>query len=478
MIVQTYTVKNWVVPLIGLLLVQGILAALYLLHPFLPFLIVIAALSVYLLYFLFMKELFIWIVIMSVASGFDQAGRVIGGITIFHISWFLSMTAMVVYIMHNRGFRLNFATPINKYVFGYIGFSLFSLTYSPNIESGLLYLATTLALFLFFIFVVNFARHESHYKFIIYAMLMANLFISLLAFYQLLNFDPWNIINVTQSASGEKISRSTGTFHDPNVAATYLMIGIIFGMSLLLYSKTSLINKILIIGFSLISFGGMLATFSRTGWLALAAGIFVLLLFQKNKKNIFIVLVSGLAIFASIILFTKYGEFISERIFSIFDVMGDVSIRTRIYMGISGLWMFFDNPVLGIGYRGFPVLYDFYIHPLAPQVLLYMKESHTLVITLLAETGLIGVTIVFLWFKRVFKDNWQLLKKFDDGIMRAVLIGCFANFVALNTNFFFYGSLFPHFDLIWLVLGFIYSIYFISNSRERTDNSAPANSNN
>jgi O-antigen ligase len=414
---------------------------------------------------------------MSLASGFDQAGRVIGGITIFHISWFLSMTAMVIHIVYNRGYKLTISTPINKYVFAYIGFSLFSLTYSPNVESGLVYLATTLALFLFYIFIVNFAWHENHYKTVIYALLMANLLISLLAFYQLLNFDPWNIINVTQSASGEKISRSTGTFHDPNVAATYLMIGIIFGMSLVLYSKTSFINKIFLIGLSMISFGGILATFSRTGWLALASGMFVLLLFQKNKKNILFVLISVLAIFGAIILFTRYGEFISERIFSIFDIMGDVSISTRIYMGISGLWMFLDNPVLGIGYRGFPVLYDFYIHPLAPQVLLYVKESHTLVITLLAETGLIGVTIVFLWFKRVIKDNWNLLKKFDDGVTRAVLIGCFANFIALNTNFFFYGSLFPHFDLIWLVLGFIYSIYHINKSRERVDTATPANNN-
>lgn len=451
----------WKKILIMVLVVEAIIGGLIWIDPLFAVLVPVGLLGFTLFLYVLVQKPFVWISLMIVTSGLDLWGQIAGGITAFHLSWGFGILSAISFYMFYHYDEVKLNTPINKYVFAYVGFSLFSLIYSPNVESGLLFLATTCALFIFYILVLNFIKSKNQFKIIVLLLLATNILIAVVTFYQLLNFDEWNIVNATQAASGEKISRSSGTFHDPNVAATYLMVGIIFSVSIIFYSRESKLLKLFMLGAAFISFMGMLATFSRTGWLSLAVGLFTLLLFQKKKKNILYAFLIFLFLFTAFILFTPYGQFISHRLESLVNLMGDVSIRTRIYMSISGLWMFFDNPVLGVGYRGFPLLYDFYIHPEAPQLLLYVKESHTLIITLLAEGGVLAVGIVFFWFKKVFEDNMALLREFSESdIIRAILIGCFANFVALNLNFFFYGSLFPHFNLIWVIFGLIYSIYY------------------
>lgn len=393
---------------------------------------------------------------MVIGTGLDKSGN-LGGITVFHISWAGALFSAFLFFLFNHGFKLDFTSPINKYVYLYIGFSLFSLIYSPNKESGLLYLATTTALFIAFHYFRNFISQPKHYISIIYTMLFMSVIISLVAFYQLLTFNPWDIATpVELQNSGEKLLRGSGTFDDPNVAATYLMVAILFSLTLVFLTKISVSHKVILIIGSLISSAGMIATFSRTGWISIAAGIFLLSFYIKDRRFVYRMYFGIFIFLIGFILFTKYGDFILERVVTIFDIMGDTSIRSRVFMAVSGLWMFMDNPILGIGYRGFPVLYDLYIHPNTPQIILYVKESHTLIITLLAEIGIIGFLIVLFWFKRVFSDVIASYRNEKDDFKKAILIGSFVTFTSLNINFFFYGSLFPHFDLIWLLFAFIY----------------------
>ena len=127
-------------------------------------------------------------------------------------------------------------------------------------------------------------------------------------------------------------------------------------------------------------------------------------------------------------------------------------------MGESGFRMFLDSPIWGLGYRSFPLVYDYYINPDLPWETLYIKESHTLFICLLAELGVIGFIIVFFWFKQVLTDCYKSIKVDKNKFTRAILIGSFSLFVAFNLNFLFYGNLFPQFNLIWLNFGLIYAI--------------------
>jgi len=456
---------NWEKITIPFFLFELILFFIIYLDPLFAALFVIGLSSIFLFYVTFLNGPLIWILLMIFSSGLDAWGRIGGGVTLFHLAWFLAIVTSVFYILKNPNYEIKFDTPITKIGFAYLFYATFSLLYSPNYVDGLRLLGTTFALFFSYFVFVNFLKTKFHFKLVVFTLAIINILLSSLTFYQLLfQNDKYFGTSTVATSTGEKVWRATGTFEDPNVTATFLMVSIILSISVVVFSKEKILSKLFLIGSVLVSFVGIVATFSRSGWLAVAIGIFTLLFFMKNKKSIFYSIAAIVIVVGTFIIVTPYGEFLIDRVFSTFDLMKDPSIRARIFMGVSSLWMFFDHIVFGVGFRGYPALYDFYIHPDTPQILLYVKESHTLWTTVLAELGIIGFTLVFIWFKRIFQDGLSMAKEATDPFMRSLSIGVFAVFIAFNIDFLFYGFLFPHFNLFWLVLGVMYAI--ILNKKE------------
>lgn len=447
-------------PFLILFFLEISLAALFYLSPIFPLILLIFPFLAFFFYFSTFVRPFNWLLFLIVASSIDTYGKIPGtSLTLFHIAWGIIVLTLLFYALYNYEKGLNIHTTMNKYVFLFLGYASISLLYSPNVESAFIYIFTVMSLFIIFLFIVNYLKTKTQLKFVIFAFLILNVFISLLIYYQIL-FQ--NILfigrDTTKSLSGEKIWRASGTFDDPNVTATYLLIGIVFAFAYLVHNKTTIKQKLFIIPGILISSGGLILTFSRTGWLSVFIGVITVLFFQKNKKKSFSIFLFILLFIGAVSIFTPYGEFIFARFLSVFDIMKDPSIRTRIFMGISGIWMFINYPLFGIGYRGFPKLYDFYQHPLTPQSSLYIKEPHTLWIALLAELGIIGFLIVLFWFKEIIGTLFKSIRISDDPLVRSVLIGCLAIFVALNVSFLFYGNLFPHFNEFWILMGLVYAI--------------------
>jgi O-antigen ligase len=442
-----------------LLTIEIILASLFFFDKLLALAFVLSIVSLFLFYFLLLKGPFIWIIIMIYTSTLDSWGRIGGGVTVFHVSWGMTILTTVIYFLMNPSKKLKIYTSINIYFYLFIGLASFSLLYSPNYLDGLRVIGTSTALFMVFILYVNFLNTEKQYHILINNIVIANILLALLTIYQIL-FENVLFIGTSSvgSESGTRIWRAMGTFEDPNVTAVYLVFGIILSLSMLIFGKLKWKVKLFYFSSSLISTFAVVATFSRTGWLALVFGIFVLLFYIKNKKYIFFAL-AGISIIVIIFLFVSpYGEFIRYRLFSFAEFLGDESIRSRFSMAISSIRMFIDYPITGIGFRAYPVYYDLYIDSLAPQSLLYVKESHTMWLTYLAEMSIWGVMVVLLWFIRVFIDNNKLINISGIDFFRAILIGSYAIFFVFNVALLFYGFLFPHFNLLWLVFGIIYSI--------------------
>lgn len=436
------------------------LALLFYINPIFSIALFTIPIFAFFIYFSTFVHPFNWLIFLIVASGLDTFGKIPGtSITLFHISWGIVILTFLFYSLYNNDTQFKIHTGMNKYVFLFVGYAFLSLLYSPNAESGLVYIITILSLFIIFLFIVNFLKTNSQLKVLIYTLLILNVFNSFLIYYQILFQNVLFIGRDTaQSLSGEKIWRASGTFDDPNVTATYLLIGIVFSFAYLILNKTTIKQKLFIIPGILITSGGLILTFSRTGWLAAFVGIIIVVFFQKDKRKMFTVLFLIILFVVVVSIFTPYGEFIFARFLSVFDIMKDPSIRTRIFMGISGIWMFLNYPILGVGYRGFPKLYDYFQHPLMPQSALYIKESHTLWITLLAELGIIGLLIVLFWFKEIIVTIFKSIKFSSDPLVQSVLKGTFAIFIALNVSLLFYGNLFPHFNEFWILLGIVYAI--------------------
>lgn len=457
--IKTQFKENWYFPLGIALIIEFILGLIYLYNHQFFFVVFFGLILMFIFFYYLFNNPFVWVLLMIMASVTDEWGQIPGGITVFHITWGLALFGSLIHVLYIHKSNLIFKTPINNFIFLYLSYAFISLLYSPNKESGILFIASTSALFVFYLIIINFTEKPQEYLSIIYTLLFGNIIVTLIIIYQIINFDPWQIAHVALSETGEKILRASGPFSDPNVAAAYLMIGVLYSVSLLIYLKPKIKISIILFITSIFSLVGIILTFSRTAWVSLAFGLIPIFHFYENRKVKIIIATSIISFLLVFILFTPLGTFIIERFDSIFDLMGDISIRNRLSMAISGFNMFIDNPLFGVGFRGFPLLYNYYIDPLAPQVLLYVKESHTLFITLLAELGIIGFIFVLIWFIRVFYDIFYLLKNENNPILFAIIIGSFANFVSFNVNCLFYGNLFPHFNFIWLIFGLVYSIY-------------------
>lgn len=468
-VINTSMQRKWWQYLILLVAIELVFVLIFSVNKIFPFAIVSVIFLAFLFFYSLTVKPYLWLLIMIVGSFLDNWGQIGGGLTVFHVGWAGAILSWFVYYHYNHSPKAIMQLPISIYFFLYIGLASVSLIYTPNFSSAISFISTTIALYFFAIWLINFLKTENEFKVIVFILLLCNILLAGLIFYQILTFDPWKIVDVALSETGEKILRPSGTFIDPNVAAAHIVVGLLYGISLLFYAKSKASLKYLLSFAILISIFGIVLTFSRTVWISLLAGILSLLFFQSKKNNLLILFIFTFFI-SVIIFFTPYGTFITERVSSIFDLMGDVSIRTRLSLIISGFNMFIDHPLLGIGYRGFPIYYDYYIDPLAPQVLLYVKESHTLLITLLAEMSIWGVIIVFLWFKRVILDINLLLKFNLTPIKKAVLIGSLANIISFIVYSFFYGNIFPHFNFLWLIFGMVYSIYFLNQDKTQTIN--------
>lgn len=457
---------NWFKVFLALFLLELVMLLSGLFQPLLLILTLLALFGVVVFYLLFVKEPFIWICLLLFASGLEVWGRITENITVFHVIYILSLIGFSCYLLFQRSVQqLIINTPINKYIFAYLGFSLFSLIYSPNLESGIIYISVTFALFVFFLLIVNFVKSDLHLRLVVFTLLLMNTFVTLLLIYQFIrgDFIP-GVMDASIITGGFKFYRAVGTFSDPNVAATFIATGVILAFSLLIHSRDKFITKLFYVAGSLISIIGIIITFSRSGWIFLIAGIFISLFFIYNKKKLLLIILFLSLLVILITFTTPLGALISDRFFSIFDLLKDPSIKARLLMGESGIRMFFDSPIWGLGYRSFPLVYDYYINPDMPWETLYIKESHTLFIFLLAELGIIGFVIVFLWFKRVIIDCFKFIRVEKKQFTRAILIGSFSLFIAFNVNFLFYGNLFPQFNLIWLNFGLNYSIILKINN--------------
>jgi putative inorganic carbon (hco3(-)) transporter len=182
----------------------------------------------------------------------------------------------------------------------------------------------------------------------------------------------------------ELSGRANATFVDANIYARFLMIGILATVILMLGSSVS---AWLIGGFSLLIQGvALLGTGSRTAWLAMVLILFALAVLIPRKPVIFSIL-GGLILTGTGILMKP--EYL-QRILEIKENFG-AALTQRQYLITSGIEMFKDNPLIGVGLSGFQkVMLTRFPDLIQNDVSL----SHTSLITTAAELGIIGLGIL------------------------------------------------------------------------------------
>ena len=185
--------------------------------------------------------------------------------------------------------------------------------------------------------------------------------------------------------------RMSSTLTNPNLLGAYLLMILSVSISYLLVYWKGLSDKILseeykkqiymMIPIALILFVTMLLTYSRGIWISFGAMIIYWGIFVERR-----LLLSLLAI--PIILYFYDGE-IATRLWSIFQGH-DTSADLRWALWDSTMYIVRENPVWGIGWNTFYLVYpeyNYYIQ--GPNVLMY--HAHNLYLNMLAEIGIPGL---------------------------------------------------------------------------------------
>ena len=129
--------------------------------------------------------------------------------------------------------------------------------------------------------------------------------------------------------------------------------------------------------------GGLVATYTRGAWIGFGAGVLVLVATVRRGRWL---LVAGLIVLAGGAAVAPYE--LRHRVLSMADPE-DASVRERLYMWRSGLLMWRERPVLGIGPGGVKREYPRYALPEA--VKQRTGHVHSTPLQILVERGVLGL---------------------------------------------------------------------------------------
>lgn len=259
--------------------------------------------------------------------------------------------------------------------------------------------------------------------------------------------------------------RSTSIFWDPNVFAKYLVFVLLLGAITLSEAKRFGVAKTLLLSTPavLVSFAALFLTVSRSGFLSLLLGLFIILFsfILVSYKKIY-----GMAALSAIILLSLFviinpPDF-AERL-SVFGAKPDLEELMivsggRNYLMEAGIKMIKDKPALGFGLGSFSDVYHLYKGPGARKDL---TESHNSFITIAAEQGLAGLVLIvwlvvmatYLFFRKIFRRQYD-----------AALVASFAILCAFLLNSTVYAYFFED-PYTWFALGIFSSSLTVKNGR-------------
>jgi len=362
-------------------------------------------------------------------------------------------------------------------VIAFLSLLAVTLIYTPNFFYGFMEfirLAVLCAFCFAFIICVN---TISRVKIVVWSYILVPFGSALYTFYEIVTegeFYKSQIIRVATEL-GLKVYRSTGTFHNPNDLACFLMIGIIIGFGLLFVRKGGFFIKLFILSTIGVTSVAIIATFSRAGWLSTICAVFLIV--YLNRRWSYLFLLGGLLVLMLAFVAVRSPEIVLSavhRFSMIFSIVGEASASARLSLIRMGLWMWQDHPVFGVGAGGFAYLAYDYLDPNMPRALLDVVFPHTLQAKILAEEGLIGITIAVWFFVTVVFEGIRSVRRISNEYLKTVEISLLALFVAYIINFTFAADL--HNNIFWITVSMIYAVPLVDLSIARSDgeNSRPA----
>jgi len=365
---------------------------------------------------------------------------------------------LVVLVVITGSFRYINEVFKNKKIFWmllFCGIGLVSITYSKNVSHSMGYLISLALSIISYFVLVMMIRDLRILNISMFALLTGGV-ISILS----------PLVLGIGRVGGSKWERYGGLWGDQNTFAAILLVLIPISLCLFYMSKKRLF-RIIFASYSVILLLGFILTFSRGVFLAFGAMIIVALFkFVKSKNRIKILAIATPCLIIAFAVFyhTIADQFIKRvETLQVLESRESVStirsLNTRYYNYFDlSPKLFAENPILGVGFRGFIL-----------DNKLYNKVAHNTYLEVLIGTGLVG----FIPFIIILLLTWRELRKLGKLIARdreTVYISLYANALELGFISYLIAALFISLDtnkMTWLIVALppiLLNIHRIGNS--------------
>lgn len=235
-------------------------------------------------------------------------------------------------------------------------------------------------------------------------LLVISLIWACVAMVQYMNIlDKNNIDHFVIKFFSKRDNRITAVMMNANYYAQVLEMIILVGVYKLFKNKDNIKLSIYYVFVNLINIFMLLLTSSRTGWLGLIAGLFVLFILNKNYNIVSIYIIGG-------IIVVIYFLLNIDKIPRIDYLLSNLGVRGLIWStAVEGIK---NNPLFGQG----PMTYMLIFESLAGH---NTHHSHSIILEPILSFGIVGCIPLILLIKKYFIFLLQFIK---NNILQAALI--------------------------------------------------------
>lgn len=235
----------------------------------------------------------------------------------------------------------------------------------------------------------------------------------------------------------EHLYRLFSTFLDPNFAGVFLVLFLLYLFSLYQLIK-EVKEKIGVRILSMLTFVGILLTYSRSALVMLIVGSAIFLVLQKKFK-----IVLGLGVILVVFVLASIQFASSEGT----NLLRTASSISRIDSAKDAIRIIKSNPILGSGFNA----YRYALYKRSLQNPTSALEQHansspdTSILFVLATTGVVGLAAYLYLYFVILKNTLGIFKK--GNILGLYVFSCM---IGLMFNSIFINSLFYPFIMFWM----------------------------
>ncbi len=262
------------------------------------------------------------------------------------------------------------------------------------------------------------------------------------------------------------VYRLAGPIEEPNIWGMVIVAVVPLAIHRLIYEQNTSMKLFSAALLGILLFG-VLNTYSRGAYLALAVLIFIILIRQRLRLTTWFIL-GSLVIFAIPFLPASYiGRFQTLTLLTPNSQNGiyqEDSFRGRTSKILTGLIMFANRPILGVGVGNYPNNYQKYTVEVGLEKGTGEQDPHSLYVQILAETGILG-GITFVGFSYLLLANLSRVRKSIEGIAEYSSFAPWISAIQLALYGYLIASLFLHAGYIryfWLLVALALSAIQLS----------------